>query len=193
MQYASLISQSSFYCGLAILVLGETPIFRWVWKCACVQKFFFPYIHGEWVGTIESNWPLIDALRTAAEGKGKLKKDYDTDDSGLETKKVTLKIHATLLTLKAEFDTEDKYNESVTVACLPVRKGDMDKPSLYYVFRAKNRNQRKKTDTNQFHGALNGVYKTELDGTPYLEGIYWTDRTWDKGKNTAGILKLVKR
>lgn len=191
-QFGSLISQSSFLCGVLIVLIGETPLFHKIWQYQWVQKFFFPYIHGEWAGQIESNWPLISNLRTAAEGKGKLPKGYAIQDSGKETKNVSLQIHATLLTLKAELNTDDKYSESVTVTCLPVSNGDYNKPSIYYVFRAKT-NDKKKTDTDQFHGALSGQYKTAADGTPLLEGIYWTDRSWDKGQNTAGKITLRKQ
>jgi hypothetical protein len=177
--------------GIILLLAGESPLFHAIWKYNVVQKLFFPYIHGRWEGEISSNWPVIRTIREhAGSGKQTNPDEMNIDNLGALSEEVVVEIKASFLRVSMKLVPKTGYSDSVTVALKPVIEGDRGHPCLYYVYRATVR-ANVPTDSGVHYGA-GSMDVLRGKGPLTLRGIYWTEREWRKGMNTAGILDVKK-
>jgi hypothetical protein len=189
--FVHLASGATTVTVLVIIVVGETPLFHFIWRQNIVQKLFFPYLHGRWEGTIRSNWEVIRKIREYAGAGGAAALDeMNTDKLGYCEKEVVVEIKASFLRVSMKLIPRDGYSDSFTVALKPVAEGERGRPCLYYVYRA-NVKANVSTDSNWHYGAAWMDVKSE-EGILSLHGVYWTDREWTRGMNTAGILEARK-
>jgi hypothetical protein len=173
-------------------MMGQSPVFKWIWKFKFVQKHFFPYIHGKWTGTISSNWGVLAKLREAASDKGISLNinDLNYQSVGGFVKDVDVEINATLLHVSMKLIPRDVYSDSFTVTFKPVKDGENGYPRLYYMYRSVVRVPHS-TDASVHFGAAWMDVISDDDGLS-IKGVYWTDREWTKGINTAGELYIRK-
>lgn len=185
-------SQSASWSALLIIAIGQSPVFKWIWQCKLIQKLFFPYIHGKWSGTISSNWGVLAALRDAATDKGRALNinELNYKNVGGFVKEVDVEIEATLLHISMKLIPRDVYSDSFTVLLKPVKNGENGYPRLYYMYKSVVRVPHS-TDTSTHFGA---AWMDVIDDGHELtiRGVYWTDREWTKGINTAGELNIKK-
>src|SRR5712671_590143 len=59
------ISAAVGFTATVLAVLGSKWVFPHFWKLRLVQAVSFPYVAGEWIGTISSNWPVKKAMMDA--------------------------------------------------------------------------------------------------------------------------------
>jgi hypothetical protein len=176
--------------GLLIAALGSKWVFRPFWQLKPVQAFLFPYIAGEWTGTISSNWPVSKAMKNAfVEGGGAHPESHlDIEVLGTEDKSFKVTIEADLFRVTMKLETSDKYSSSHTIFVRPQLHGPQGRPRLFYLYQ---------NDTpvpfNTDSASHVGAAYLDVTGTGenmVMEGTYWTARNWTKGLNTAGRITL---
>lgn len=187
-----LASQAASWAALSIIVIGQTFVFRLIWQIPLCQTLFFPYIHGKWAGTISSNWSVISKLREAATDSNNAVSidDIDYRSLGGYTKPAEVEIKASLLTVTMKLIPQDAYSDSFTVFVKPVKDGENGYPRLYYMYRSSVRVPESTDAHVHFGAAWLDIQKEEKNLV--LKGVYWTDREWTKGINTAGELNAKK-
>lgn len=192
-EWLSVSSKTGTIVGLIIIGLGESPLFRKIWKIQFIQDKFFPYIHGRWEGQIQSNWSVISAIREAASG---LPNSVDVNSIDMHTigsmkKDVTVEITATFLFIRMKLIPKDGYTDSETIFVKPEKNGDGGYPCLYYMYRTKA--DIPQGDDEKIHyGAAKMDIRLNSAGGLNIVGNYWTERNWQKGMNTAGTLDINK-
>jgi hypothetical protein len=166
--------------GLLALALGQTKAFPWLCQWPLIRDIF-PPIEGEWIGTLNTNFPKIAAAF-----------ELDAPEAG-KAVVATFKIKARLLKVRVSslsVQPRPGYMRSDTTALSIVRCPQTDREIMYYVYDAFVGDP-EECDVPSFHGAAKLVLLRE-EGNMVFEGNYWTDRNWQKGYNTAGSIKLVK-
>lgn len=179
------ISYSLSIASILVLLIGGTRVWRYIWeKFPSLNKKIYPDLNGLWQGEIESNWPIIQAKTTGS-------KLHDCNqESG--RKKVTLKIHASWFNMKMFLKTTDQYSESETIfSLIPIHGSDGSEHQLQYIYRNVT-DKPLDSDSGNHEGAALLKIRNELSDEPRLEGVYWTNRNWTKGLNTAGKINLTR-
>lgn len=168
--------------GLLVWVLGETSLFSFVCRCPGIRRFI-PDLDGEWVGTLESNWPQVSS-RLSPDQVGQVAHS-DTVTAPTE---VSVRFQVRLFSVTMNLDTDTWYSDSETLLVGVERRPGSDMVEVRYIYR--NRTRRPlPTDSGSHLGAA--ILDLERrDGEPVLSGQYWTNRNWHMGLNTAGILTL---
>jgi hypothetical protein len=182
------VSTAAGFTATVLIVLGSKWVFPHFWKLRLVQALSFPYVAGEWTGTISSNWPVKEAMMDAfvkgqsAQGTEKL----DIVALGTETKRVKVTIEADLFNVIVKLETLDKYSTSYSLHVQPQRGGALRRSRLCYIYQ-NDTQVPVNTDAESHFGAA--FLEVSEDGKT-LEGTYWTARNWTKGLNTAGRIVL---
>lgn len=183
----------------SIALLIVLPGWRLLWKLPLVGPLFanryFPDLNGEWVVTIQSNWPIVERLKTAAsddeitfdpvndERPGLLEASFDvkikqtwfrTDVAFLPNTKTPL---LSSETISVEFFTSENGNKSVAWVYEQTNKQDNSRPLEV-------------TDQPKFYGSA--VLNVSEDAT-HLKGQYWQNRSWNLGLNAAGLIDLRRK
>lgn len=163
--------------ALFFFILGQTPIFPLLCRMPGVNKIF-PDLEGTWIATFYSNWPEIakrldpPANPNAAPNVGKIR------------------IEQRLFTMKMILDMDDDYTKSHTIFVRPRRCPASGRLQLHYIYEAQT-SAPVETDSVSHRGAASLDIKQE-DGRTSMGGVYWTDRNWTKGHNTAGRVTLER-
>ncbi len=182
------ISAAAGFTATILAVFGSKWVFPHFWKLPLVQAMTFPYVAGEWTGTISSNWPVKKAMMDAfvkghtAQGNEKL----DIAALGTESKRIKVTIEADLFNVVMKLETLDKYSVSYSLYVQPQRGGALRCPRLAYIYQ-NDTHVPVNTDAESHFGAA--FLEVSQDGKT-LEGTYWTARNWTKGLNTAGRIVL---
>lgn len=183
---------SAVAAGTATIIgaIGNKWVFPHIWKLGPVQAFSFPYVAGEWTGTISSNWPVVKAMMDAfthdhsAQPIDKL----DIAELGSEKKPIKVTIEADLFRVVMRLETLDNYSVSHTLVAQPQRGGPLGPPRLLYIYQNET-SIPVNSDASQHLGA---AYLEVSADRQSLEGTYWTARSWTKGLNTAGRIALKR-
>jgi hypothetical protein len=192
MDWVQTVSLAGSISVAVVVIIGETGLFRTLWRIRIVQKHFFPYIHGTFRGTISSNWSIIAAARKAATSDAKLAEhDLHVSALGTHNKQVTVTIHASLLHISMKLVPDDGYTDSQTIWVRPVRKDEEGYPRLYYTYRSRTPGPALPTDVAIHYGTAFVNVLMDADRVA-LKGIYWTQRDWEHGNNTAGVIEVSK-
>lgn len=162
---------------LLLFGLGQTPLFPWICKLPWVRTYF-PPIDGEWEVVIRSNWNVLRQLVGEAQGDALFSKEG----------KVT--ITSRLLSVQMKFQSNDQYSKSSTTMVGIRRDPEHGTIELNYCYHNVTRNP-DTTDSGCHYGAAR-VEVHEKNGLVSLEGEYWTNRNWNKGLNTAGLIAFER-
>lgn len=174
-----LISGSAASAGTIFAVLGETPLFPWLCRRTPLGRVF-PPISGTWTGTIHSNWSTIaERSRHELQGDGSLTKPIH----------VQVRIFTKLSSVRVNLESADGYTSSKTVLVGVGRDPDDGEVRLTYVYRASTLRP-VPGDADSHHGAGYVDLKEEAGEPARLVGVYWTNRNWHEGLNTAGEIRL---
>jgi hypothetical protein len=196
-EWWEIVSKSVSFVAALTWLIGQTPVF----PCFCrlpLIRAFFPDIDGRWEGKIESNWSQIrDRVappRSAAEDQPSIHNKLTAMEKGNgETKPpiAVITIKARLFFVRIDLKTSPLYSISRTVAVQPVRDTQTGHFRLYYIY--ENETKRPKdTDCPYHFGAAYLDVVREDSGAQRLEVLYWTNRMWWKGQNTAGRIILSR-
>ncbi|MEG3694584.1 hypothetical protein V5098_15785 [Vibrio coralliirubri] len=153
--------------------LMGTYVWRFVWQIPYFGKTLLnqkvcPDLNGNWTGETIST--------------------FTDPDGNPYNKTVKLAIKASFFTFDIRLISDDKYQRS-TVVQSEIYKDHRD-GSFYlsYIFESVV-DQPLKTDDSKFDGAAKLHIRFEEDEV-LLVGVYWTNRCWQKGMQTAGTIKL---
>lgn len=162
---------------------GQTKAF----PLLCRWKLLRPFLadlDGTWKGALHSNWPLIRSRLPGAPPQ--------PAPSALQCAPVTAEIRVRLFSVSMTLRSDDtRYSGSETVSMRLDRNPETDRVRVAYVYANTTKNP-EDTDSGFHHGAA-VLDLEEEDGKPQaLDGLYWTNRNWTKGLNTAGTIRLER-
>ena len=170
-------SSSVTFVSLVVVFVGQTPIFPALCRLPLVRSWF-PPIDGEWIATLESNWPVIKRL-------------VDPNSTfvlnGPTQARIT--IISRLFFIRMNLVTDSRYSTSKTIFVRVMRDEHDASAQLYYVYRNTTLTPAE-TDSGSHNGAACLDIHVEKNGEIWMDGAYWTDRNWVKGMNTAGKITL---
>lgn len=171
------LSSASSLAGLLFLAIGETFIFTWICKLPLVRTYF-PPIDGTWDVTLHSNWGVIDRMRGNEAAEDKI------------TKQGKVKIFSRFFRVRMQFESIDRYSKSSTVCVSVQRDCQHGTIELNYVYENLTSNPMI-SDCSRHNGAARVEVRDE-DGVVSMEGVYFTDRNWNQGLNTAGYIAFKR-
>lgn len=182
----------------SIALFIVVPGWRLLWKLPMLGPWlanrFFPDLNGEWVVTIQSNWPIVDRLKTAA-ASDEIKFDPIADElPDLFEASFDVKIKQTWFRTDVAFLPNEKTpllsSETISVEFFKFENG---KKSVAWIYEQTNKQDNTQrlvvTDQPKFYGSA--VLSVNEDATE-LQGQYWQNRSWDHGLNAAGLITLKR-
>ncbi|HBC3912525.1 MULTISPECIES: hypothetical protein [Vibrio harveyi group] len=156
--------------------LMGTYVWRVVWKIPYIGTTLLnqkvcPDLNGTWVGETVST--------------------FSDNDGNPYRKAVTLDIKASFFNFDIRLISDDQYQRS-TVVQSEIYKDQRD-GSFYlsYIYESVV-DQPLKTDDSKFDGSAKLHIRFDSSEIT-LVGVYWTNRCWQKGMQTAGTIKLSKK
>ncbi len=172
---------SAFKLATPITLLFIAIIYvigRWgwliIWKAPFIGKVMHksvcPNLNGRWLGLIQSSF-----------------KDGDGNNI---TKEVELAIKADIFGFAMTLNSSDGYQNSKVIQSELYKDPRTSTFYLSYIYEASVPIP-EETDDRAFEGAAKLEIIVDSEGTT-LKGTYWTNRAWQRGKNTAGILTVTR-
>lgn len=163
-------------CGLAVAVIGQTPLFPLLCRLPVVRSWF-PPIDGQWKASLQSNWPAIQ--QRSLSGSAPV---------ALAPVPATVTIIARLFFIRMNLASDNRYSTSKTVFVRASRDPEDGSVTLHYLYRNTTKVP-ETTDSDSHDGAANLCVEGR-GADIWLEGVYWTNRNWHIGLNTAGKITL---
>ena len=180
LEFIGLFSKTGFALSVLIIWIGQSSAFPWLCK-QWPLKLIVPDIDGAWKGEISSNWPLIAAAHDI--------KDQDGNDFKDRATPITADICVKLLSISIELKSVSGYQNSKTLNCT-LKRNSHRGFELSYVYRSSVPDP-KQSDEQTFLGA--GLIDFTSRSPSGIDGVYWTNRNWQKGQNPAGTIKLKRK
>lgn len=177
--FLSLFSKVGFVLSLVIVGIGQSPVFAFLCKYRPLN-LVFPDIDGEWHGETSSNWPTIAKTYGIT--------DPDGNPFNETTTPVRADICVKLLSISIELHSNSGYQNSKTVSCV-LKRNSHRGFELSYIYRSFVPGP-KTSDDQSFVGA--GLIDFSSKKPDQLSGVYWTNRKWIEGLNTAGEIVLKR-
>jgi hypothetical protein len=174
-----LFSTSAAIGAATTFIFGQTPIFPFLCRHTPLWHLF-PDVDGEWYAQLDSNWSEI-AVRAGLPASTQ----PVTGTMGIKARLFTIKLRYMSIT------PEPEYLGSQTLSVQVHKDTDDGRIRLFYIFEGEARFPTS-TDTSHHYGA---AYLDLIDmGNEHsrLSGLYWTNRNWSKGLNTAGTIELQR-
>lgn len=183
--------------GIALFIVA--PGWRLLWKLPLAGPWFanryFPDLNGEWVVTIQSNWPTVERLKTAAASNEITFDPVNDERPGLLEANFDVKIKQTWFRTDVAFLPNEKTpllsSETISVEFF---KSDNGNKSVAWVYEQTNKQDNSRplavTDQPKFYGSA--VLNVCEDATE-LKGHYWQNRSWNLGLNAAGVVVFRRK
>ena len=162
--------------ALAVSLVGQSLLFPLLCRLPLVRNWF-PPIDGEWKALLESNWPAI--LQRAQPGSSPVQ---------LAPVAAKVTIITRLFYIRINLTSDDRYSMSKTIFVRATRDAEDGSIILHYVYQNSTKVPQA-TDSDCHDGAANVAVERHGDEI-WLEGVYWTNRNWHLGLNTAGKITL---
>ncbi|WP_133121909.1 hypothetical protein [Pleomorphomonas carboxyditropha] len=169
-------SEAVFACGTAVTLVGQSPFFALLCRLPLVRNWF-PPIDGEWKAILESNWPAIQ--QRACPGAASVP---------LVAVPATVTIIARLFYIRMNLISDSRYSTSKTIFVRATRDPEDGSVTLHCHYENTTKVP-ETTDSSSHYGAANLCVERQGDNI-WLEGVYWTNRNWHLGLNTAGKMTL---
>lgn len=177
-----LISVSFNLTILSIIAIKNTRLFLGLWHVKYLGERLNRWIgidlNGSYLAVFESNYQL-------------LKKDPTNTSNALSAPSAPRPVYIEVTWEKIIINMEsgDKPSESASKSSpVRIKKNEDGKITLEYLYQAEVPNPAT-TDERYYDGAAKLSYQPN-DGS--LTGLYWTNRCYHKGENTAGRITLTK-
>ncbi|MGO4855424.1 hypothetical protein [Phaeovulum sp. W22_SRMD_FR3] len=193
---------SRFVAGViwgSIALFIVVPGWRLLWKLPLAGPWlanrYFPDLNGEWVVTIQSNWPIVERLKAAA-ASNEITFDLVNDERpGLLEANFDVKIKQTWFRTDVSFLPNEKTpllsSETISVEFF---KSDSGNKSVVWVYEQTNRQDNSRplsvTDQPKFYGS---AVLNVSEAATELKGQYWQNRSWNLGLNAAGLIVLRRK
>lgn len=176
---------------LVSLFLLVRPVWRAIWRIplagAYLSAKLVPDLNGLWCLTVDSNYPVMEARERAASRSRKLKPD---ELPGLSKHEVYGRLKqdwlGSSLTLYGHDGSVIDYSDTQLFEFSRVRKDQFR--SLYWFFRQRNSTVADSDDL-EFEGAA----ELSIRDSNSLSGLMWTNRSWQRGLNTAGPVSMKRK
>lgn len=157
-----------------IFVIGKwgwLALWKFPFLGAILHKSVCPNLNGKWLGEIHSS--------------------YADENGNKVTKEVELTVKADLFGFSLALRSLNGYQESKVIQSELYRDPRTGTFYLSYIFEASVPIP-KETDDRLFDGAakLEIIVKEEKT---VLKGTYWTNRAWQRGMNTAGLITMERK
>jgi hypothetical protein len=160
-----------------VVFLGQTGIFPLICRLPFLRKYF-PPIDGDWQVAIRSNWNVVGQLAGLPLGEA------------LFAKQGKITITSRLFSVRIKFQADDKYSKSSTTLVGVRRDPEHGTVELSYIYHNVTRDP-EATDSGCHYGSARIEIHDENDELG-MEGEYWTNRNWNKGLNTAGLISFER-
>jgi len=98
-----------------------------------------------------------------------------------------IQVKARLLWIKITLRSDSRYSKSKSVIAGVVRDEDAGDVRIYYTYENTTENPVTSDCSHHFGSAYLDVVGSGKDMV--LEGLYWTNRNWNSGLNTAGTIR----
>ncbi|MEM7291120.1 MAG: hypothetical protein AAF412_12245 [Pseudomonadota bacterium] len=182
----------------SIALFIVVPGWRLLWMLPLVGPWlanrFFPDLNGKWVVTIQSNWPIVEQMKTAAASKEITFDPFTNKSLDLSEASFGVKIKQSWLRTDVVFlpndETPLQSSETISVEYF---KSESGKKSIAWIYEQTNKQHNTQrlaiTDQARFHGSA--VLTVNEDATE-LQGQYWQNRSWNQGLNAAGLIKMKR-
>lgn len=184
--------------ALIVSVIGGAfllkPLWRLFWRLPIIGRFLsnkiFPDLNGEWDIEIKSNWPIVDAMRQAAENSERPRVNPIKGRPDLATVRLRGVISQGWLGASLEVRpleaTPLRVSRTLSIDFLPATGEDPKR--VAWVFRQQNREVASTDESNFLGSAL-----LEVESADRLVGTYWNNRSWRSGLNVAGEIEMRRR
>ncbi|MCC5865932.1 MAG: hypothetical protein JJU31_12480 [Wenzhouxiangella sp.] len=175
------------------------PGWRLLWKLPALGPWLsdkiFPDLNGEWIVTIQSNWPIVECLKLAAASNETTFDPINDKLPDLLEATFAVKIRQSWFRTDVEFLPNEKTpllkSDSIAVEFLKAENG---KKSVAWVYEQVNKQDNAQrlevTDQARFYGSA--VLDVSEDALQ-LQGQYWQNRSWNRGLNAAGLIVLKRK
>tara|TARA_Y100000815_G_scaffold224004_1_gene211161 strand:+ start:687 stop:1481 length:795 start_codon:yes stop_codon:yes gene_type:complete len=185
------------WVGIALFTVFQG--WRLLWKLPLAGAWFanryFPDLNGEWVVTIQSNWPIVERLKTAASSSETTFDPVNDARPDLMEANFDVKIKQTWFRTDVAFLPNEKTpllsSETLSVEFFKSENGNK---SVAWVYEQANKQDNSRplavTDQSKFYGSA--VLNASEDATE-LKGQYWQNRSWNLGLNAAGLIVLRRK
>ncbi|MDD9911215.1 MAG: hypothetical protein OXR62_16225 [Ahrensia sp.] len=179
-EWIRLASATVAFTAVGLGILAASPLWRIMWWVVRpLNWWIFPDLNGEWQVVMRSNI-------------GKLA-EFHPDLKGVEPRTEitgTITIKQSLLGIVLVFRGDDKYSNSETTFVKVVRTKGSGRFKLAYVYENDTPTPLKSDEQRHFGAGQLEVFW--VDGDIKLEGLYWTNRRWADGLNTAGTITMAR-
>jgi len=162
-----------------IWIVGETALFPRLCRLPLLNHLL-PDLDGHWEGTLQSNWTRVQQRSVDL-----------APQPDLLNIPVEVTITARLFFVHIELVSARDYTRSRTLAVRPSKDPETGRLRLSYVFESTSKTPQP-GDSAVHHGAAY-LELFDVTGDSRLEGIYWTNRNWSQGLNTAGTITLHRK
>lgn len=155
----------SIVSAISLVTFLAFVIGKYLWKYLyfdALNKYLCPDLNGKWSAKIKSNF---------ADGTDVV---------------IPIKIEADFFSVRMFADTS--FGQSEANYCR-IFKSESDRFQLEYMFQVRN-DSAGKGDAQFYEGAAR-LTLNDADNQLW-KGVYWTNRCWNEGKNTAGEIELSK-
>lgn len=200
------IFSALFLAGL-ILIVGSNQAAGLTWDnfgagfrvATPITLFFigFIYIAGKWGWLILWKAPFLGKVMHGSicpnlngDWLGKIQSSYKDDDGKNVTKDVELTINADLFGFDISLRSYDGYQDSKVIQSELYKDPRTNTFYMSYIFEASVPIP-EESDDRVFEGAAKLEIIVNSEDT-VLKGFYWTNRAWQRGENTAGILTITR-
>lgn len=190
---------------VAAIIWGSIALFivmpgwRLLWKLPLAGPWlanrYFSDLNGEWVVTIQSNWPIVERLKTAAASAEITFDPFKDERPCLLEASFDVKIKQTWFRTDVVFLPNERTpllsSETISVEFFKSENGGK---SVAWVYEQTNNQDNSRplavTDQPKFYGSA--VLNVNKDATE-LKGQYWQNRSWNLGLNAAGEIVLRRK
>ncbi|WP_185233780.1 Cap15 family cyclic dinucleotide receptor domain-containing protein [Teredinibacter franksiae] len=157
----------------------------------------FIYVVGKWGWLFLWKAPILGRVMHASvcpnlNGKwlGKIQSSYRDADGNNAAKDVELTIKADIFGFDISLRSSDGYQDSKVIQSELYKDPRTNTFYLSYIFEASVPIP-DESDDRAFEGAAKLEIIVSAEDT-VLKGTYWTNRAWQRGKNTAGVLTITR-
>jgi hypothetical protein len=179
--------------GLVLTILNWTSLWRVLWiphaGALDLNRLVFPDLNGKWTGRILSNGRQhgYEDVSSPLSHADCVKWFGDYDEKNFVCLHINYDISMSLFSIDLQLDTGTLKSVSRSVS---LKRRDEQNPAQFtYLFDVKTSEPQR--EDVKFTGAASiNVVESGKDLT--LEGIYWTERNWQTGKQTGGRIKLIR-
>ena len=189
--YAGFFSKALTSAVTLTILLGNHRFIDWLWTHLPWLNALVPNLNGEFELLTTSNWPIQQSFLMKRE----------TEVESLPEQLSPLEVSGRLVIKLGFFRLSIRYlpsaiapsrSSSDVLAASLGREGPSGDFQLHYIYRSTVTLPDPATDSEHYYGAAR--FRIERGRTPpsVLTGTYWTNRSWQKGINTAGEARATR-